>query len=166
MDCPVCFGTSYVGGRTPGPYSYPEPPDCSDCKGTGIMTAKQALRFLREFAKEFPDHIIVVADEIQSNTPSNQSPWRHPEDVEAIETAYMESCYWRDEIACIQALESRISKDRQIYLREEVRNQQIRESGESYLGDGGSITITGGTATGNTGGNIVITAGVGGVRFP
>jgi hypothetical protein len=100
------------------------------------LTGPEVMAVLRALAERYPEHVVVAADEVRSRfgEPEIQA-WRHPDDVEAIEHAWIHWLYWRDAVAAAQAIESRVSDQRRAELLVDAKRQEAAESGYTPIAD-------------------------------
>jgi hypothetical protein len=55
------------------------------------LTGPEVMAVLRALAERYPEHVVVAADEVRSRTTEHSlKAWRHPDDVEAIEQAWVD----------------------------------------------------------------------------
>jgi hypothetical protein len=76
------------------------------------LTGPEVMAVLRALAECYPEHVVVAADEVRSRTTEHSlKAWRHPDDVEAIESAWVDG-------GDNDVLESRISPERRRELEQ------------------------------------------------
>jgi hypothetical protein len=76
------------------------------------LTGPEVMAVLRALAERYPEHVVVAADEVRSRTTEHSlKAWRHPDDVEAIEQAWVDG-------GDNDVLESRISSERRRELEQ------------------------------------------------
>ncbi len=101
------------------------------------LTSPEVMAVLRALAERYPEHVVVAADEVRSRFGEPEvKAWRHPDDVEAIEHAWIHWLYWRDAVAAAQAIESRVSDQRRAELLVGAKRQEAAEtSGHTPIAD-------------------------------
>jgi hypothetical protein len=81
------------------------------------LTSTEAMAVLRALAERYPEHVVVAADEVRQRTAESQlQAWRHPDDVEAIERAWVAAYFHADAAEASGVLSSRLSTQRSAEL--------------------------------------------------
>lgn len=95
----------------------------------GDLTGAEAMAVLRALAERFPEHVTVAVDEIRSRLGEpDVNGWRHPDDVEAIELAWI-AVGLRDALGVVDALVHRIPLTRRWDIADELAKRDKGAAG-------------------------------------
>jgi hypothetical protein len=105
------------------------------------LNRAEAMSLLRALADQYPEHVVVAADEVRQRTtePELQS-WRHPDDVvfrAEAERAFVAASFWQDDVDAARILGGAIGPGRRAELIEAEKLVEEAETGEPALLGGG-----------------------------
>jgi hypothetical protein len=102
------------------------------------LTNREVMAVLRALAERYPEHVAVAADEVLARTKYPESKaWRHPDDVDAIESAWLAMVFWRDDVDAQRILSEAITGEQRHALIEVAKQVEEAETGEPALLGGG-----------------------------
>jgi hypothetical protein len=102
------------------------------------LTSREVMAVLRALAERYPEHVAVAADEVLARTKYPESKaWRHPNDVDAIESAWLSMVFWRDDVDAQRILSEAITGEQRHALIEIAKQVEEAETGEPALLGGG-----------------------------
>jgi hypothetical protein len=98
------------------------------------LTSREVMAVLRAIAERYPEHVAVAADEVLARTKYPVSKaWRHPDDVDTIESAWLAMVFWRDDNDARRILSAAITSEQRDALIEVARQVDEAETGEPSL---------------------------------
>lgn len=98
------------------------------------LTSAEAMSLLRALADRYPEHVAVAADEVLARTEYPQTKaWRHPDDVDVIERAWLALTFWRDDVDVFRILQDAITSEQRDLLFATAKEAAEAETGERCL---------------------------------